>query len=378
MMWDFFTPDNRAGNPGDLGARIDTSPGSISSGYSNLKASVALLWQGTPGTPEEHNAIYRVYVANETDNGVALSNNTDIVTYKLIATANSKDLIDLINGDPLNAVSNSMSNIQNAVEKSADGFLVSPGTAPPPPAPQILTWTGTADTEKVWASPYTSGTAFGEVPVNYSGGGGNDVIYGRNNSIGTVETLSGGAGDDLLVGRAGHDELHGGDGNDWLYGSLGKDTIYGDAGNDRLFGAYGHDQLYGGTGADVFLTRIGDFDTVHDFQYSTTDAANNDMVYIWWETRDVNPGVNPHNTVDGTPDRYTDADGGIHASYKQLDGTEFLKVAYDHRNGYVYLNNSAVMELLDGNGGHPDVPVDLIGISTSGDANDPNPGIFIT
>jgi uncharacterized repeat protein (TIGR01451 family) len=369
MMWDFYTSDSTL-------AAIDTSPDSTSTEYTNngtplLQTSVAELWHSG------NEAIYRVYVANETNSDVPLNNSDLIVKYKLILfnnTSSYKDLIDLINGDPLNANNNDMSNIGNAVK--LDGFLYpingTPGT----------TWTGTAATDKVWASPNTEGTAVNEAPVNYDGGDGNDVIYGRNNT--GVETLSGGAGNDLLVGRAGVDSLVGGEGDDWLYGSLGNDTIKGDAGNDRLFGAYGHDDLYGGTGKDVFLTRVGDFDTVHDFQYNAADPNNNDMVYIWWKTRDVNPVDNPHNTVDHTPDRYTDADGVIHASYKQLDGTEFLNVAYDHRNGYVSVNGTAIMELwgLNAEGHetvHPDISLNLIGISNSGvDANHPNPGIFIT
>lgn len=161
-----------------------------------------------------------------------------------------------------------------------------------------------------------------------------------------------------------------------MYGSLSSDTIYGDSGNDRLFGAYGHDYLTGGTGKDVFLARVGDFDTVTDFKYDTSAPDENDMVYVWWKTRDNVAVLNP-DAADGKPLQSTDADGVIHASYT-ASGVEFLHMSYDARNGYIYVNGSVVMELLDGFGAHPLLPAELIGISDAGAADNPLPGIFIT
>ncbi|WP_198015331.1 beta strand repeat-containing protein [Nitratidesulfovibrio termitidis] len=50
--------------------------------------------------------------------------------------------------------------------------------------------------------------------------------------------------------RGAADVLHGGDGNDTLYGQGGDDTLYGDAGDDHLYGQGGNDHLYGGDGND--------------------------------------------------------------------------------------------------------------------------------
>lgn len=50
-------------------------------------------------------------------------------------------------------------------------------------------------------------------------------------------TVSGGAGNDVLVGGEGNDTLTGGDGDDLLIGGLGDDHLEGGAGNDSLNGA---------------------------------------------------------------------------------------------------------------------------------------------
>jgi serralysin len=49
-----------------------------------------------------------------------------------------------------------------------------------------------------------------------------------------MDTLLGGAGDDVLDGGAQNDRLEGGDGNDWLFGGSGYDTLIGGAGSDTF------------------------------------------------------------------------------------------------------------------------------------------------
>jgi Ca2+-binding RTX toxin-like protein len=77
------------------------------------------------------------------------------------------------------------------------------------------------------------------VPVN--GGDGNDTLDASANTAG--ETLSGGAGNDNLIGGpratsasgdAGDDRISGGDGHDALRGGAGADTIDGGEGSDLI------------------------------------------------------------------------------------------------------------------------------------------------
>jgi hypothetical protein len=84
--------------------------------------------------------------------------------------------------------------------------------------------------------------------VLLSGGDGNDTIIGSLRS----ETLVGGDGDDVLDGGAGNDQLFGGKGNDTLIGGEGSDYLQGGDGDDFLWGGDGADYLDGGDGQDAF------------------------------------------------------------------------------------------------------------------------------
>jgi Ca2+-binding RTX toxin-like protein len=77
-----------------------------------------------------------------------------------------------------------------------------------------------------------------------------------------VANVTGGAGDDILVGNAGDNLLDGGAGNDILKGMAGADVLIGGSGDDildgganrdLLIGGKGHDQLTGGTGDDILV-----------------------------------------------------------------------------------------------------------------------------
>ena len=64
-----------------------------------------------------------------------------------------------------------------------------------------------------------------------------------------ADGLSGGDGDDVLLGRAGNDTLAGDAGMDTLLGGSGEDRLEGGPGNDFLDGGAGNDWLYGGSGS---------------------------------------------------------------------------------------------------------------------------------
>ncbi|AZD06986.1 T1SS secreted agglutinin RTX [Pseudomonas chlororaphis] len=64
-------------------------------------------------------------------------------------------------------------------------------------------------------------------------------------------TLTGTAGDDVLLAGSGDNLINAGDGNDVLVAGSGNNTLHGDAGNDLLFGGPGNDLLDGGTGNDT-------------------------------------------------------------------------------------------------------------------------------
>lgn len=106
------------------------------------------------------------------------------------------------------------------------------------------------------------------------GGSGDDTI----NAGFDDDTIDGGTGNDLIEGSEGNDSIEGGEGDDTLYGGLADpqsdlvsfpddepndvgfqdlvpenngDEIFGGAGNDTIFGQDDDDTLFGGTGDDV-------------------------------------------------------------------------------------------------------------------------------
>src|SRR5262249_10478067 len=122
---------------------------------------------------------------------------------------------------------NNFNNIDNALAPARNvinGFTINPsGTQ------------GTNGVDKVWPSSDISGTATGEAAKTFDTLGGNDVLYGRNNTSPTGDTLSdtGVSGSNLVDGRAGDDsiDLSSSTGNNYLWGGLGNDTLKGGSGN---------------------------------------------------------------------------------------------------------------------------------------------------
>ena len=90
---------------------------------------------------------------------------------------------------------------------------------------------------------------------------------------GGKDTLTGGAGADLLLAQSNNDTLSGGDGNDLLCGDSGSDTLSGGAGDDSLGGGSGGDRLTGGSGADRFSGGSGT-DTATDFTAAEGDTID--------------------------------------------------------------------------------------------------------
>ncbi|MDA0809310.1 MAG: CAP domain-containing protein [Planctomycetota bacterium] len=94
----------------------------------------------------------------------------------------------------------------------------------------------------------------GEIVIN--GNAGNDSIDVSAVSLAT--TLTGGLGDDLLIGGAAADFLNGGSGDDTAAGNAGNDTINGGSGRDSLDGGEGDDTVSGqGSSGDVLTGGSG-------------------------------------------------------------------------------------------------------------------------
>ena len=104
---------------------------------------------------------------------------------------------------------------------------------------------------------------------NVTSGSGNDIIIA--NAFDNV--ILSGDGDDRLYGDAGDDTLTAGLGNDRLYGSYGDDSLTGDDGDDRLYGDYGDDILDGGLGNDLIDGGSGKDTLIFGNQDTTVSLA---------------------------------------------------------------------------------------------------------
>jgi len=91
-------------------------------------------------------------------------------------------------------------------------------------------------------------------PIQMHGNGGNDEI--EDVFISTAgRVLTGGTGNDTILGYGGNDDIDGGDGNDVVDGGEGDDQVRGGAGDDEMWGDHykdpGADLLDGGPGTDT-------------------------------------------------------------------------------------------------------------------------------
>lgn len=99
------------------------------------------------------------------------------------------------------------------------------------------------------ATPDIDETQFVDLPTTLSGGGGDDVLVGDRRA----DLIIGGSGNDYIFGSFRQDVLLGGSGDDTIEGGGGEDLIFGHDGNDRLDGGTSRDALYGLRGDDTYI-----------------------------------------------------------------------------------------------------------------------------
>lgn len=121
---------------------------------------------------------------------------------------------------------------------------------------------GQANVKVDWRDPIAGGGVGTPGNDNLTG----TPLYGGDGD----DTLTGGAGQNLLRGEAGDDSLVGGGAFDDLHGNMGDDTLMGGGGGDWVVGGQGADSLFGQAGDDAVLGNLGG-DTVNG-------GAGNDVV----------------------------------------------------------------------------------------------------
>ncbi|MDX2309264.1 MAG: hypothetical protein NW216_13570 [Hyphomicrobium sp.] len=106
----------------------------------------------------------------------------------------------------------------------------------------------------------------------------NNLAFGpdiQTDLILNFENITGGTGNDVLIGNAGTNVLFGNNGNDQIFGNQGNDILRGGLGADSIYGGQGQDQMFGGlndNSADTFIffttteTSTTARDVIHHFE----------------------------------------------------------------------------------------------------------------
>ncbi len=157
-------------------------------------------------------------------------------------------------GDGLDEVYDEVDRFQNPSDHNR--VLFGPGITP-----ADLTWSdregslfisvGT-DGNGLNLGPYADVLPFGVTTLEFADGtklNTEAIIESVVNS--GVRTVTGGEGDNLLVGGQGADQLIGGSGPNLMLGGEGDDRLTGGAGSNRMFGGSGNDVLQGGSGPNI-------------------------------------------------------------------------------------------------------------------------------
>jgi len=148
----------------------------------------------------------------------------------------------------------------------------------------IICGTGGCDTIAVNANNPSAITVNGL--GSYSvGTGGHVIVYGMasDDNISLIGNINleahGGDGNDTITGGAGNDVIFGDLGNDTLTGSAGNDVLVGGSGSDRLVGSAGHDLLVAGEMTGTHNGAAYDYATLRaiDDQWAASWAVDSDL-----------------------------------------------------------------------------------------------------
>jgi VCBS repeat-containing protein len=168
----------------------------------------------------------------------------------------------------LNLVVSDLDNASSALTLSA----ASANQTLVPNANVVFAGAGANRTVTVATVSGRTGTAVVTVTVSDGQATGSVQLTVRATGNGT-DTVTGGAGADLILGQSGNDTLSGAGGNDLLCGGSGNDTLSGGDGDDSMDGSSGNDRLTGGPGADRFSGGSGT-DTATDYNAAEGDTRD--------------------------------------------------------------------------------------------------------
>jgi Ca2+-binding RTX toxin-like protein len=128
------------------------------------------------------------------------------------------------------------------------------------------------------------------------GNGGNDQLFGASGD----DQLFGGPGADGLDGGDANDTLDGGDDADNLFGGSAADTLVGGGGNDGLDGGAGRDSLSGGAGTDTasYSNRTKALNLSFDGNSNDGESGEGDVIKADTENTMAGSGADLVNSLN--------------------------------------------------------------------------------
>ena len=214
-----------------------------------------------------------------------------------------------------------------------------------------ITLSGNGGLDLIGTGVNTKVTSFDASGLTGTGvDGGVDYVSENATTTATV-TITGGSGDDVLVGNASKDTISGGDGQDDLSGEDGVDTLDGGAAADILDGGLGADTQTGGAGDDTFV-----FGAVGDSQGTTKDTIT-DFV--------SEADMLDFNAVTGGVGSYVGEADGYGAVLTSLTASGAAEAVLDIDTSTLYLDANGD-GILDAN----DMAIDLTGVVDLNGATD--------
>ena len=177
------------------------------------------------------------------------------------------------------------------------------------------------------------------------GGNGNDLAYGGD----AADSLFGESGNDALLGEAGDDSLYGGNGTDTAYGGLGADSLDGGSADDSLIGGSGHDWIDGGagSGADRLWGESG-----NDQLYG---GNSGDRIYGGDGNDLVSGGSGADSLYGGTGQDtldYSDSSAAVDVKLNDGSAESGGEAAGDVTDGFEHIVGSSFADVLQGHTGN--------------------------
>ncbi|MCE9528620.1 MAG: tandem-95 repeat protein [Planctomycetales bacterium] len=144
-------------------------------------------------------------------------------------------------------------------------------------APAVVfagTLDGGAGTDKLDYSAYATSVEVNLVQQTATGAG----------SVSGIEDITGGDGNDFLVGNSGGNVISGGDGDDVIMGWSGSDTLDGNTGRDLVIGGSGGDVVHGNNGEDILIAGTTTYASENS---SIINRAAIDAIMAEWRRTDL-------------------------------------------------------------------------------------------